>query len=93
MDASVLSLLIPIVAILIGGLVVLVPIAGLTARFALKPLMEALAQYRSLQGEGQRVELLERRLALLEEQVHSHDRAFAKFGEQAEFDRQLQAPE
>jgi hypothetical protein len=93
MDPRIFELLIPLVAILLGSLVVLIPVAGLTARFALKPLMEALAKYRSLQGEGQQVELLERRLALLEEQVHSHDRALTKAAEQSEFDRQLRAPE
>ena len=35
-----------IVAIVMGMLVVLIPVAGLTARFALKPVVEALARYR-----------------------------------------------
>ena len=34
-------------AILLGGLTLLIPVAGLTARFALKPLIEAWARARN----------------------------------------------
>lgn len=62
---------IPIAAILVGGLILLVPIAGLTLRFALKPLLEGLSQMRDLRGQAQEIRLLEQRLALVEEQLHS----------------------
>lgn len=92
MDANILEMLIPLVAVVLGCLIILIPVAGLTARFALKPMMEALAHYRSTQGEGQRTELLERRLALLEEQMHSQERTLGRLAEDAEFHRQLEAP-
>lgn len=62
--------LIPIAAILIGGLLILVPVAGLTLRFALKPALEAYAKMREIQGQEQEIGLLQQRVALLEEQVH-----------------------
>jgi hypothetical protein len=92
MDVQVLELLIPITAIVLGSLVVLIPVAGLTARFALKPVLEAFARYREVQGEGQKVHLLEQRLALLEEQMHSQDRSLSRLLEDADFRRKLEAP-
>lgn len=92
MDVEALELLIPITAIVLGSLTVLIPIAGLTARFALKPVLEALARYREMQGGEQRVALLEQRLALLEEQQHSHERHLNQLLEDADFRRQLGTP-
>lgn len=62
---------IPILAILMGGLLLLVPIAGLTLRFALKPVLESLGPLRDLKLQGQELRLLEQRLSLLEEQMHA----------------------
>lgn len=87
-----LEILIPITAILVGGVAVILPIAGLTARFALKPMVEAFAKLKGTQGAEQRVELLEQRLALLEEQFHSLERDNARLMEEAEFRRQLEGP-
>ena len=78
-------------AIFLGMMVVLIPIAGLTARFALKPLMEALRSYRELQGENQAQQLVERRMALMEEQIHSMDRSIRELLEESEFRRDLEA--
>jgi hypothetical protein len=61
---------IPIVAILVGGLAILIPIAGLTLRFALKPALESVAKLREDQTQTREVRLLEQRLSLVEEQVH-----------------------
>lgn len=77
-------------AIFLGMMVILIPIAGLTARFALKPLMEALRSYRELQGDNQAQQLLERRMALMEEQVHSVDRSLRELLEESEFRRDLE---
>lgn len=78
-------------AIFLGMMVILIPIAGLTARFALKPLMEALASYRELQGDNQAQQLIERRMALMEEQMHSMDRTLRELAEESEFRRDLES--
>ncbi|HEX5520806.1 MAG TPA: hypothetical protein VFX29_03885 [Longimicrobiaceae bacterium] len=62
---------IPIVAILMGGLILLVPIAGLTLRFALKPALESLGHLRDLRTHTEALRLAEQRIALLEEQMHA----------------------
>lgn len=78
-------------AIFLGMMVILIPIAGLTARFALKPLMEALRSYRELQGDNQAQQLIERRMALMEEQMHSMDRSIRELSEESEFRRDLES--
>jgi hypothetical protein len=56
-------------AVTLGCMTVLIPIAGFTARFALKPLVEAIAQARSGRNRDAEVAMLEQRLHLLERQV------------------------
>ncbi len=60
-----------IVAIVLGMSVVLIPIAGLTARFVLKPLVESLAKVNEVRGIEETVAITERRVALLEQQLES----------------------
>ena len=85
-----------ITAIIMGMLVVLIPIAGLTARFAIKPIAESMAKLRQGNIDKQVVELLERRLSLLEQEVHGLGGMRDDVGrllEEAEFQRQLKAPD
>ena len=79
-------------AVFLGMLVVLIPITGLTARLALKPVMEALGQYREGQGDRQMQQLLERRVSLMEEQMHSMDRSLRELVEASDFHRELESP-
>jgi hypothetical protein len=84
-----------IVAVIMGMLVVLIPIAGFTARFAIRPITEAVARMREGGADKQVIEMLERRLALLEQEVHSLDGVrddMTRLIEELEFQRQLQAP-
>lgn len=87
-----ISLLIPLVAIVFGSLTVLIPVVGLTLRFALKPIMEMLTQYREAQGQGREVHLLEQRISLMEEKLHGMERALTRLVDESEFERQLRAP-
>ena|SRR3989304_1983069 len=84
-----------IVAIVMGMLVVLIPIAGLTARFAIKPITESLARLRQGNMDRQTVELLERRMSLLEQELHGMGgmrEDVSRLLEEVEFQRQLKAP-
>ncbi len=85
------EVLVPLAGVVLGSLIVLIPITGLTARFALKPVLEALGRYREGQGAADAVQLIERRQALLEEQVHSIERAVRDLMDEAEFRRQLES--
>src|SRR5688500_6327566 len=58
-----------VAAVVMGISIILVPVIGFTARFALKPLVEALAAARGRVVSEQELRLLEERLALLERQI------------------------
>ncbi len=84
-----------ITAIIMGMLVVLIPIAGLTLRFAIKPITESVAKLRDSGMERQKVDLLERRMTLLEQELHNIEgmrEDLARALEAAEFQRQLTTP-
>lgn len=81
--------LIPIVAIVMGMLTVLIPITGFTARFALKPIAEAVARMKEAQGSGQYVALLEQRVALLEQQQSNTETELEKMLEVQQFQEKL----
>lgn len=78
-----------IVAIIMGMLVVLIPIAGLTARFALKPLVESLANLMASREVTDALQITERRVALLEQQVESLENLTRRLEEERAFDREL----
>lgn len=94
MDNGTLALLGPILAMLVGGLILLIPIAGFTARYALKPIVEAIARFREAQGGATPGELriLEQRVALLEQQVQGFEGKLQQVTEIRQFERQLQSP-
>ena len=76
------------VAVLGGLLIVLIPIAGLTARFALKPLIESVtAALRARQGGD--VAGMERRVAQLEQELASMRGDLKQVADGAAFDRSL----
>jgi hypothetical protein len=84
-----------IVAIFMGSLMILIPVAGLTARFALKPIVESLARLRESSQGGAAVQMLERRMALLEQEVQSvtgFREEVARLVEELEFQRKLASP-
>ncbi|MFL5386530.1 MAG: hypothetical protein ACJ8GN_28775 [Longimicrobiaceae bacterium] len=77
------------IAVTGGILIVLIPIAGLTARFALKPLIESVtAALRARQGGGE-VSGMERRMAQLEEEVTALRGELRRVSDGAAFDRRL----
>lgn len=86
-------------AVVLGCLIVLIPIAGFTARLAIKPITEAMARSREGSAERETVRMLERRMALIEQEVHgiSEMRAdLTRVIEELDFQKQLsrgQAPE
>jgi hypothetical protein len=84
--------IIGLTAVVIGGVALLIPIAGLTARFALKPIIEAITTYRGAQLGEERAALMEQRVALLEEQVHAMEREQQRLVEESDFRRKLESP-
>ena len=83
--------LVGLLAVFMGISIVLVPVIGITARFALKPTVEALARLFESRGVEDSVAILERRMALLEQQMESLDGSVKQLAEVADFHRQLEA--
>ncbi|HEV2149111.1 MAG TPA: hypothetical protein VGR37_17015 [Longimicrobiaceae bacterium] len=81
-----------IIAILVGGLIVLVPIAGITARLALKPLLESVIRIAEMRRSTEEVRILERRVTLLEQELNGVRGEMHALTEQKEFDRKLSEP-
>jgi hypothetical protein len=78
--------------VIMGSLIVLIPVAGLTARFAMKPIVESMARLRQSSNQGETVNMLERRITLLEKEVQNLSGIRDDLGrlvEEMEFQRQL----
>ncbi len=82
-----------LLAVFMGISIVLVPVIGITARFALKPTVEALSRLFEHRGMEDTVAILERRMALLEQQMESLDGSVKRLAEVAEFHRELHSGE
>jgi hypothetical protein len=83
-----------IIAILAIFLCVFTPIAGLTLRFALKPLVDSIARLleaRAGGNGGSSSELYERRIALLEQELNLVRLEMQRVSEQKDFMERLTA--
>lgn len=89
MDPGVMNALIPLVAIVMGCLIVLIPVAGFTARFAIKPITESIAKMREGSSNAREVAVLEQRVALVEQQLQHIETAMDRIATARDFDRQL----
>ena len=76
-----------------GILIVLIPVAGFTLRFAVKPFLQDLAEIRAArQGQlGARDEEQDTRLARMENQLYSLESSVRQLTEVVQFDRQLKS--
>lgn len=82
-------------AITLGCLMFLIPIMGLTARFTIKPIVEAIKAAREGTADRDTIVMLERRMALLEQEVHGLTEVRAdltRLLEEMEFQKQLTKP-
>ncbi len=78
-----------IIAVIMGISIVLIPVIGLTARFALKPVVEALAHASDRRERDETQRILEQRIALLESQMEGMEHLVARLEETSSFDAQL----
>jgi hypothetical protein len=78
-----------LLGVFMGTSIVLIPVIGITARFALKPTVEAMSRLFEHKGTQEAVNILERRMALLEQQMESLDNSVKQLAEVADFHRQL----
>ena len=78
-----------LVMLLMAALIVLLPIAGLTARFALKPIVEAVVRLRQTPGAAENLALIEQRMALMEQQQANMESDMGRLLEVQEFEEKL----
>lgn len=82
-----------VVAVFMGTLIVLIPVAGVTVRFAIKPITEAMARMKESQGTAQQMALMQQRMELMEHQLGAMESEMYRIKEVAEFTAQLKSPE
>jgi hypothetical protein len=84
--------LVSLVATILGISIVLVPVLGLTARFALNPAVEALAKLFEQRGHEEALSILERRVELQEQEIAMLNQTMRGLAEAQDFERRLAAP-
>ncbi|MCI0436307.1 MAG: hypothetical protein L0271_22095 [Gemmatimonadetes bacterium] len=60
-----------IIFFLIAGLIILIPVTGITLRFALKPIVDSIARLMEVRANRDSAATLEQRVAQLEQELHS----------------------
>ena len=80
-----------VLAIFMGMMVVLIPITGLTARFALKPVVESFAKVFQSKAVEETMAITDRRVALLEQQIEVMDETIRRLTDAHDFDAQLKS--
>jgi hypothetical protein len=81
-----------IIAVAGGILIVLVPVCGFTARFMLKPVIEGVARALQSRQANESLQLLERRMALLEQELAAVRADVQQVGDAKDFYRKLAEP-
>jgi hypothetical protein len=85
-----------ILAMLLIALVVFVPVAGFTIRFALKPMVDSIARLMEVRAGGSNnagtAELMERRVALLEQELRLVRGEVSELSERNDFYHRLSSP-
>jgi hypothetical protein len=74
-----------IVAMLLTALVIFVPVAGITLRFALKPIVDSIARLMEARAHNSGAELMEKRLALFEQELQAVRAELSRVAERSEF--------
>ncbi|HUH11920.1 MAG TPA: hypothetical protein VMK65_02375 [Longimicrobiales bacterium] len=87
------EMIVALVAIVMGSLILIIPLGALALRFAAKPLIEAFAQYRGMQGglTSQQAQLLRDRVELLEQRLDGLEQGMDRLKEGRAFDARLGA--
>ena len=80
-----------LVSVILGISVVLVPVLGVTARFALKPVVEALAKVFEARDADETLRILERRVELQDQEISMLSQTVRNLMEGREFERRLES--
>lgn len=78
-----------VLAVIFGGITILVPVLALTIRFALRPVIDSWARLKQSPETEQERALVARRLDLLEAELQHVQHSVREVAEAEEFRRQL----
>jgi hypothetical protein len=78
-----------LVGVLGAVLFLLIPILGLTARFALKPVVESMIALKGAQAAPQEITALKERIAFLENQLSGMETELSRLQEARDFENRL----
>jgi hypothetical protein len=92
MNAGALESLAMVVVAFFVGAAILTPVLALSARFALKPVMETWMRLRASQTSDQEKIMQDRRIALLEAELQGLQQQIQQSAALHEFDQKLVAP-
>lgn len=90
MNQEIIFAMTGVLAVLLAGLVVLIPVLGLTIRFALRPLVDAWVQLRKDGAIETETDLLRRQVHLLETELQQMQHSVQSLTEAQEFQRRLE---
>jgi hypothetical protein len=82
-----------LIATILGISIVLVPVIGLTARYALSPAVQALAAAFESRGSDETIRILERRIDLQEQEMAGLRLTLQSIEDANDFERKLSAPQ
>ena len=91
MDPATIGVFIPIIAIVMGCLLLSIPLLGFTVRFAFKPFAESMATLRGARGSEEKLEIMNQRFQLLEQQLAGFESELHRISEAQEFQDKLLA--
>ena len=83
--------IVALASVIMGISIVLIPVVGLTARYALKPFVSVVERYLRSRDSEESVQIVERRMALLEQQLDDVQGSLRRLVEVSEFDARLRA--
>jgi hypothetical protein len=96
MSPEQLEMLAPLIGFVICAFIVSIPVIAFSARFAVKPVVDALIRLREAQGKTdistEMLALQDRRLSLLESEMQHIGSALERLAEAQEFQAKLSAP-
>jgi hypothetical protein len=81
-----------IIAILVIGGIIFTPVFGLTVRIALKPFVDSIARVIEARTHSAAADSLDRRLALMEQELERLRQENQRLYDQRDFYRQLERP-
>lgn len=91
MDEDIIYAFVAVLAVLLAGIAVLVPVIGFTLRFALRPVIDSWARLHAPQPPTDQSELLRRQMDLLEAEVQQIQHTVQSLSEAQDFQRRLEA--